>query len=299
VNNVIASIYCSTINMTTPLLLTSLGGAITYHAGIINVSMEGLMLAGAFAAVVFSYLFSSALIGVVAAVTVSVLFSLLYSFFVSTLKTDNFAIGFALNIFISSLTLYLSRIMFVGQNVFNSPDINAIPNLNVNLYFPLFNELFSGFSVLTYIALGLLFIVSYIIYKTPFGLWLRAAGSQPDALTVSGKKVQNIQYLASVMTGVLCGLAGSQLSLSNVVMFSRDMSSGRGFIALAIILISGGRPIVILALSMLFGLLETLSLQLQLVAIPAQFLFMLPYLMTIITFVIANIPGIRRWNKKA
>jgi len=285
--------------MTTPLLLTSLGGAITYHAGIINVSMEGLMLAGAFAAVVFSYLFSSALIGVVAAVTVSVLFSLLYSFFVSTLKTDNFAIGFALNIFISSLTLYLSRIMFVGQNVFNSPDINAIPNLNVNLYFPLFNELFSGFSVLTYIALGLLFIVSYIIYKTPFGLWLRAAGSQPDALTVSGKKVQNIQYLASVMTGVLCGLAGSQLSLSNVVMFSRDMSSGRGFIALAIILISGGRPIVILALSMLFGLLETLSLQLQLVAIPAQFLFMLPYLMTIITFVIANIPGIRRWNKKA
>ncbi len=298
-NNVIASIYCSTINMTTPLLLTSLGGAITYHAGIINVSMEGLMLAGAFAAVVFSYLFSSALIGVVAAVTVSVLFSLLYSFFVSTLKTDNFAIGFALNIFISSLTLYLSRIMFVGQNVFNSPDINAIPNLNVNLYFPLFNELFSGFSVLTYIALGLLFIVSYIIYKTPFGLWLRAAGSQPDALTVSGKKVQNIQYLASVMTGVLCGLAGSQLSLSNVVMFSRDMSSGRGFIALAIILISGGRPIVILALSMLFGLLETLSLQLQLVAIPAQFLFMLPYLMTIITFVIANIPGIRRWNKKA
>lgn len=297
-NNIIISIYRSAVNMSAPLLLASLGGLITHHAGIINVSMDGLMLAGAFAGVTFSFLFSNALAGIFAAIIVSVLFSLVYSFFVTTLKTNNFAIGFALNIFISSFTLYLSRVMFVGQNAFNSPRIAAIEKLSINFHFPLLNNLFSGFSVLVYIALILTFAVSYSVYKTPFGLWLRAAGSQPEALTTSGKKVSVIQYIASVLTGVLCGLAGAQLSLSNVVMFSKDMSSGRGFIALAIILISRGKPFMVLVLSILFGLFEALSIQLQSTVIPAQFLFMLPYLMAIGTLVIMSIPGIKRFYRE-
>lgn len=281
----IIGLYQSSIIMATPLILISLGGLMAYHAGVINVAMEGLVLASAFSAVVFSYLFSSAWIGILAAVIVSVIFSLLYSFFVTTLKANNFAIGFALNIFISSFTLFLTRVLFIGENAFNSPDIVAMPNLDFHFKIEILNSLFSNFSVLTYVAILLMLITSFIIYKTPFGLHLRAAGSSPSALKSAGKRVSAIQYVASVLTGIFCGFAGSQLSLSNVVMFTRDMSSGRGFICLAAILISGGKPKVVVLLSLLFGLLEALSLQLQSFNIPVQFLFMFPYIMTILTLI--------------
>lgn len=284
------SLYQSTIVMATPLILVSLGGLMGYHAGVINVAMEGLILAGAFCGVVFSYLFSSAWMGILAAMFFSVLLSLLYSFFVTTLKTNNFAIGFAMNIFVSSLTIYLTRIMFVGQNAFNSPDIVAIPNLSIDFHVDILNVLFSNFSIITYLTVVIALIISYVIYKTPYGLQLRAAGSFPEALKAAGKKVGLVQYTASILTGALCGLAGAQLSLSNVVMFTRDMSSGRGFICLAAILISKGKPRVAVFLSILFGLFEALSLKLQILKIPSQFLSILPYLMAIAALVIMNVP---------
>lgn len=293
--NLLQSLYQSTVIMAAPLILVSLGGLMSYHAGIVNVALEGLILAAAFMAVVFSYLFSSALMGIFGAVIVAVLFSVLYSFFVTTLKTNNFAIGFALNIFISSFTLYLTRIMFVGQNAFNSPDIKAIPNLSINFGAKFPNSIFSNFSILVYAAVILTFIISYAVFKTPFGMWLRAAGSFPAALTAAGIKVSVIQYAASILTGILCGLAGAQLSLSNVVMFSRDMSSGRGFICLAAILISKGRPKIAFLISILFGLFEALSIQLQAFSIPPQFLFMLPYIMAICAIAIMNTGS--RYNK--
>ena len=272
--------------MAAPLILASLGGLITYHAGIINVAMEGLILAGAFAAVTFSYMYSSWFAGVVAAIIVGILFSLLYSLFVTTLKSDNFAIGFAMNIFIESATVYLTRVLFVGENAFNSPKIQAIPALNINFGANILNVLLSKYSILVYIAVVLSFAVSYMIFKTPYGLWLRAAGSYPEALSTAGKKVGLTQYGASILAGILCGLAGAQLSLSNVVMFNRGMSGGRGFMCLAIILIAQGRPKTVLILSIVFGMFEALSIQLKSTDIPSQFLTMFPYIMAICTLIL-------------
>lgn len=285
----IIGLYQSTIAMATPIILISLGGLMTYHAGVINVAMEGLVLASAFSAVVFSYLLSSAWAGILGAVVVAVLFSILYSFFVTTLKANNFAIGFAINIFVSSFTLYLTHVLFVGENAFNSPDIKAIPDLNFNFGVDILNSILSNFSALTYASVFFMLITSFVIYKTPFGLHLRAAGSSPTALKTAGKRVSVIQYTASIITGIFCGLAGSQLSLSNVVMFTRNMSSGRGFICLAAILISRGNPKVVVLLSLLFGFLEALSLQLQSLDVPVQFLFMLPYVMTVLSLLLIKV----------
>lgn len=295
--NMLQSLYHSTIIMATPIILASLGGLITYHAGIINVSMEGLMLAGAFAAVACSYLYESWVAGIAAAIAVGIIFSLVYSFFVTTLKADNFAIGFALNIFIDSFTVYLTRVMFVGENAFNSPKIEAIPKVRIDFGLDFLNLLFSNYSILVYLAFALAFAVSYMIFHTPYGLWLRAAGSYPEALATAGKKVEVTQYAASIMAGVLCGLAGAQLSLSNVVMFSKGMSSGRGFMCLAIILIVQGKPIMALVLSIVFGMFEALAIQFKSSGIPSQFLSMFPYVMAICTTVILNTKLFRRRAK--
>lgn len=280
------NIYRSTLIMAAPLILASLGGLVSYHAGITNIAMEGLILASAFTAVTFSYMSGSALAGVLMAVVAAVLIALIHGIFVIILKCDNFAIGIAVNIFISSFTLFLTRILFVGQDAFNSPDIKAIWTLKVNLGNSVLNSLFSNFSILVYLMFVLPFVFSFIIYKTPLGLWFRAAGEFPDALAAAGKNVWGIQLLACAITGMMCALAGAQLSLSNVVMFSRDMSAGRGFICFAVILISKGRPKMAFFLAVLFGFCEALSIQLQGIGIPAQFLYMIPYISAIISLLL-------------
>ena len=295
--NMFESLYKSTVIMAAPIILASLGGLITYYAGIINVAMEGLILASSFAAVVCSYMYSSWTAGVAAAIAVGIVFSLLYSFFVTTLKADNFAIGFALNIFIASFTVYLTRVMFVGENAFNSPDIQAIPKIKIDFGADIINILFSNFSLLVYFAVILTFAVSYMVFRTPYGLWLRAAGSFPEALATAGKKVGMTQYAASVMAGVLCGLAGAQLSISNVVMFNKGMSGGRGFMCLAIILIAQGKPKTTLALSVVFGMFEALAIQLRSSDIPSQFLTMFPYVMAIGTLILLNTKLFNRKSK--
>jgi len=254
----------------------------TFHAGVLNVAMEGLLLISAFFAVVFSYVTGSALAGVVGGIVAAVILSLLYSFFVTTLNANNFAIGFALNIFASSLTLFLMRIMFKGQNAFNSPKIAPVGKLAVTTGIPFLDNYVFNFSILTYVAIVLFFMSSFLIYRTSFGLRLRIAGEKPQALESAGIRSNVIQFKASILCGICCGLAGAQLSLHNVRMFARDMSGGRGFIALAIILISNGRPMPMLAICLLFGLFDALSVELQGANLPPQFPLMVPYIMSVL-----------------
>jgi simple sugar transport system permease protein len=290
----ITTLFRTSIRMATPILLASLGGALTFHAGIINVAMEGLMLISAFFSVVFSFLTGSALLGIVAGIIASILVSLLYSVFVSFLKANNFAIGFAINILVSSLTLFLMRIMFQGKNAFNSPNIASIMELKIRTgnYF-LDNYIFN-FSILTYLSIFIVFLLAFMVYKTSFGLRLRVCGEMPEALKAAGIKVGFVQLWASVLCGALCGLAGAQLSLYNVRMFSRDMTGGRGFVALAAILISGGKPKRILFISLLFGVFDALSVKLQSEKIAPQFALMLPYVMSVVVLLLFHMKSRRR-----
>lgn len=279
--NLITTIYTTSIRMATPILLASLGGALTYHAGIVNVAMEGMMLLSAFFSVLFSYISGNAFIGILGGIIAAIILSVLYSFFVSLLKANNFAIGFALNILVSSLTIFLMRVIFKGQNVFNSPKIVSIPELSLTSGIYILNNYIFNFSILTYAAIFLVFYCSYLIYKTSFGLRLRICGEASEALQTAGIKVGAIQLWSSILCGFFCGLAGAQLSLYNVRMFSRDMTAGRGFVALAAILIARGKPKILLIISLLFGLFDALSLKLQYEKIPPQFALMLPYVMSI------------------
>jgi len=184
--------------------------------------------------------------------------------------------------------------MFQGKNAFNSPDIASIVELKLKTgnYF-LDNYIFN-FSILTYLSILIAFLLAYVIYRTSFGLRLRVCGEMPEALKAAGIKVGFVQLWSSILCGALCGLAGAQLSLYNVRMFSRDMTGGRGFVALAAILISGGKPKRILLISLLFGVFDALSVKLQSEKIAPQFALMLPYVMSVVVLLLFHLKTRKR-----
>lgn len=285
--NVFISLWQMTVILSAPLVLCALGGIISYQAGVVNIAMEGIMLSSCFVSVLVSYYSHSALLGLLAGMFTSILVSLFFSFFAVTLKANNFVIGIAINIFVSAVTLFLSR--FLPVAIFNSPEIAAIPKLNADLKIEVLNKLFSGYSVLIYLAVILVFVIHYLLYKTPFGIRLRATGVFPDAVRTAGKNPERIRYLAGIITGVLSGLAGTQLSLSNVVLFSKDMTAGRGFIAFSAILIAGGKPKRAFLISVLFGFCDALATQLKSTGIPTNFLSIIPYGVALLTLILVNI----------
>lgn len=289
--SVFISLWQSTVILATPLVLCALGGVISYQAGVINIAMEGIMLSSCFTSVLVSYYSHNALLGLLAGILTSVLISLFFSFFAVTLKANNFVIGIAINIFVSAVTLFLSRLLPI--TIFNSPDIAAIPKLNIDLKIEVLNKLISGYSILAYLAVILVFVIHYLLYKTPFGIRLRATGVFPDAVRTAGKNPEKIKYIAGIITGVLCGLAGSQLSLSNVVLFSKDMTAGRGFIAFSAILIASGKPKSSFLISVLFGFCDALATQLKSTSIPTNFLSIIPYAVALLTLIFVNV---REWK---
>ena len=181
----VADLLGATFRLAAPVVLAAIGGLVSFHAGIMNVAMEGFMLISAFTAVLVSY-YAGAWAGVLAAVAVCLVFSALYALFVVDLQSDGFAIGFALNILATGLTIYLVRIL--GTDIFNSPQIQPLPHLQIDALAasPILNSILNGHSVTVYITPVLVWAMSAVLYRTPFGAHLRAAGEAPAALAASG-----------------------------------------------------------------------------------------------------------------
>jgi simple sugar transport system permease protein len=276
----VADLLGATFRLAAPVVLAAIGGLVSFHAGIMNVAMEGFMLISAFTAVLVSY-YAGAWAGVLAAVAVCLVFSALYALFVVDLQSDGFAIGFALNILATGLTIYLVRIL--GTDIFNSPQIQPLPHLQIDALAasPILNSILNGHSVTVYITPVLVWAMSAVLYRTPFGAHLRAAGEAPAALAASGVSPRRVKYAASLICGALCGVAGAHLSLGYLTQFIRDMTAGRGFMALAAILVGRGRPAATALVSLLFAASEATSMKIQAYAAP-QFALMLPYVVTII-----------------
>jgi simple sugar transport system permease protein len=266
----------------TPILLAALGGTYTYYAGIFNIAMEGMMLAGAFGAVLGSYFFHSWLAGLLCAILGSTLLALIFILFAVVLKTDEFITGIALNLFAVGATTYLLRQIFAVKGAFSSPEILPIPRLHLAGLekVPVLGEILSGQNLLVYLMLAALLLSVYVIFKTRFGLRLRAAGYNAPSLDSSGVRTAVIRVWALLICGVLCGLAGAYLSLGYVTLFSENMSAGRGWISLAAVILVNGNPWGIALISLLFGFTDGLGLWLQ-QSLPSQFTAMVPYLATL------------------
>lgn len=274
----------NTIRTATPLILAALGGLLTMHAGILNIGMEGMVLIGAFFGVLGSYFFSSSFMGVLIAALSGIIMGALFGLFVIDLKSDEFIIGIAINIFAGGLTVFLLRSIFGVKGAFSSPDIKPLPDIHIPLLdnIGFLDAVFNNHSILIYVSWILVALVYILLYKTPYGYWIRGVGKHEEALMTAGINPRKIKYISAILSGVFCAVAGAHLSLGYLTLFTENMSAGKGFIALAAIIFGNSNPIKVYGASLLFGFFDALGIRMQSLGIPSQFTQMIPYIATVL-----------------
>ncbi|MBL6605562.1 MAG: ABC transporter permease [Alphaproteobacteria bacterium] len=288
----------ATLRVAIPLILCAMAGLFSERSGIIDISLEGKMLMAAFAAGTLAALTGSAIAGLVGAILVSVMFSLIHGFACITHKGNQVISGLAINILASGLTVTLGIAIFAkgGQTPmlsrearFSSIELpfaeaaGAIPFIG-----PIYKEIISGHNILVWCALIAVWLTGFVIFKTAFGLRLRAVGEKPEAVDTAGISVSGLRYRAVIIAGILCGIAGAYLSIAHGAGFVREMTAGKGYIALAALIFGNWRPVPALAACLMFGFLDAVAARLQGVEvpvigqIPTDLILVLPYVLTVV-----------------
>ena len=287
----------NTLRTATPVVLCALGCLMTERVGIMNIGVEGMMLMGAFFAVLGSYLYGSWVMGIVFVIILGILLGLFYYLFSIKFKSDEFVIGVALNILAGGLTVFLLRTLFGVKGSFSDPAIVPLPTLHFPWLesVPVLGTILSGNTLLVYVSWIFVFLCWLLLYKTPLGFHLRASGEAPEALRAAGKNPDRMKLLASVLCGILASLSGAHLSLGYLTMFSENMSASRGFVAVACVIFGGGNPPRVFLAALLFGFIDALGLRLQ-KYIPADITAMAPYVVTVIMMVVVVL--MKRRKKK-
>ena len=269
------------IRVATPILLASLGAVICTKAGVVNLGLEGIMLISALAGVLGSAFGGSLWIGLLTGLLASVAVSAVFAYFHLVLKANNVLCGTAVNTMASGLTVFVLQLATGEKGNSSSLKSFSFPNVDIPIIkdIPVLGGILSGHNALTYLALAMVVVIWFFLYKTPTGLRMRAVGENPNAASSVGQNVIKIQFLAIVLCGLMTGLGGMYLSMGYLTMFVRDMTAGRGFIALAACSMGQATPVGALISSMIFAFFDGLSNILQVLKIPS--IQMLPYLATI------------------
>jgi ABC-type uncharacterized transport system permease subunit len=284
-NLTIDGILSATVRMAAPLLLASMGGLFSAKSGMISLYMEGFMLIGAFCGYLGAVFFGSLLIGVLCAIAGGMLFGLIYGVLGVSARADQTIVCVGINVFALGLTSYLYSILFGANRVYNVPTFQDLP-IPVLSKIPVIGGMFSS-TLLVYLAFALLPLVWYIFYRTPAGLTIRAAGEHPKAVETLGGNVIAVRYGCLLAAGALNGLAGCALTIGQSGQFMENITSGKGYIAVAALIFGKFSPGGILLATLLFGFTDALQLRIQTaeVGIPHQLLTMLPYLITLAALV--------------
>jgi len=271
------AILFSTVRLATPLLLAALGGLFSERSGVINIALEGMMLAGAFTSATVTHYVGNPWIGLLAGITAGCLIALIHAVACIHFDADQVVTGTAINILMLGVPTLLSGALF--ETTGSTPQLaraSLIPNTPI------------------VIAFGLVPVVWYLLYRTPFGLRLRAAGENPEAADTAGVSVVRIRYAGVLLSGVLAAIGGAYLSVGQSSLFTRNMAAGRGFIALAALIFGKWRPVQTMFACLLFGFAEAASIQMQGVIphVRVEYIQIIPYILTMV--VLAGFIGASR-----
>lgn len=295
----------TTLRLATPLLLACLAGLYSERAGIFDIGLEGKMLIAAMTSGAVAFLSGSAWIGLLAGVGASMMFAIMHGIASITFRGNQLIAGVALNFLASGMSVLIAVKLFqqggrtpplTGDARFPEIDLPLAETLSgVPLLGPLYSDLLSGHRVLVYIALLMVPLTWWVLYRTRFGLRLRAVGENPESVDTAGISVVRMRYTAVLITGVLCGLAGAYMSTALQAGFGREMTAGRGYIALAALIFAKWRPWYALISCLLFGFFQAIALRQDVlenilqVKVPSSLLDALPYILTVI--VLAGLIG--------
>ena len=287
----IAQVLASTVRLTVPLLFACLAGLYSERSGVFDIGLEGKMLAAAFAAGAMASVGHSPWLGLLAAIAASVAFALLHGFAVITHRGDQIVSGVAVNVITIGLTAQLGSTWFGqgGQTPQLEPSERflelTLPGADAVAGVPvlgaIYAQILSGHSILVYFAFAMVPITWWILFRTRFGLRLRAVGENPAAADTAGVPVVRMRYAAVVCCGVLCGFAGAYLSIAQSAGFTRNMTAGKGFIALAALVFAKWQPVPAMWACLLFGLLDAIATRLQGMPIPGIGILPIPLMQAV------------------
>ena len=288
----------STVRLSVPLLLAALAGLYSERSGVFDIGLEGKMLAGAFAAGAAAAVTGSAWAGLGAAMLISVFMALVHGFASITHRGNQIVSGVAINFIAAGSTIILGQAWFRQGG--RTPSLSADGRFgaielpfadavrDVPILGEIYSELLSGHSLLVYAAFLLVPFTWWVLFRTRFGLRLRAVGENPAAVDTAGISVSWLRYRAVICTGILTGMAGSYLSLAQNAGFVKDMTAGRGFIALAALIFAKWKPVPVMFACLLFGFLDAFAIRVQgtplplIGQVPVQFMQALPYILTVV-----------------
>lgn len=280
---VLVALLAATLRLATPLILASLGGVFSEKSGVVNIGLEGIMIMGAFFGVYGSYVTGSPWIGLVFAMVAGALVAAIHAFLSIHLKADQVVSGVAINLFAGALTSYLLLVLFQRQG--QTDAVASIPYPKAAMQsIPVIGTFLGELNWYVFISIALVILSYFIIYKTPLGLRIRAVGEHPKAADTLGVNVYSIRYLCVIISGILGGLGGAALSLSQTNLFREGMVAGRGFIALAAMIFGSWKPFGSMWACLLFAFAEAFQIVAQGFGwpIPGEFYAAFPYVLTMI-----------------
>ncbi|WP_319530564.1 ABC transporter permease [uncultured Cohaesibacter sp.] len=288
----------SAVRLSVPLMFACLAGLYSERSGVVDIGLEGKMLGGAFAAGAVAAVTGSAWLGLGAAILVSIALALVHGYASITQRGNQIVSGVAINFVAAGLTALLGQAWFgMGGKTpqlqrearFTEIDLPFAEALrDVPIVGQIYSEIISGHSLIVYASVLAVPITWYVLYRTRFGLRLRAVGENPGAVDTAGISVVWLRYRAVIITGILCGLAGTYLAIAQSAGFSKDMTAGKGYIALAALIFAKWKPINALGACFLFGFLDAVAIRMQGASlpfvgeVPVQFMQALPYVLTVI-----------------
>jgi len=275
-------LFAAALRLATPIAFASLGGIFSERVGVINVGLEGMMLTGAFAGVAASYFSGNPWLGVLAAVLTGGLLGLLHALITVKFVGDQVVSGTGINIFALGFTAYMSQVIWGSRGA--SENVQGLPVVPIPLVkdIPIVGDIFGAHTPLVYV-MAIVVVLSYIVlFRTPIGLRIRAVGERPAAADTAGINVFKTKYMCIIVSGMLAGLGGAFLSLGHLSLFALGMTGGRGFIALAAMILGRWKPFGAFAASVLFGFADAFQMRLQsLGLLPSQIILTIPYILTV------------------